>query len=68
MTNLSSRPLPPTARHDADGNHVPPPWPGGSSGVVKGSLVEMDQRRKAQFEAHLAEHRRKGEPAVVKEH
>lgn len=69
MTTLEGFPLPPTARHDEHGNHVTPyiaEWrrnPG--AGMITGRLVEHDQAQKAQFAEHLAEHRRRGEPAVV---
>jgi hypothetical protein len=69
MTHLEGFPLPVTARHDENGNHIPPhisEWrrnPGAHA--VKGSEVETDQRRKAAFAAHLEEHRRRSEPAVV---
>ncbi len=72
MTHLEGVPLPATSRHDENGNHSPPHIPewrraAGTDRVVKGSEVERDQRQKAQFEAHLAEHRRLGQPAIVVE-
>lgn len=70
MTILDSNPLPSTARHDENGNHIPPHIPewraaAGSDRVVRGSEVERDQRQKALFAAHLEEHRRRGESAEV---
>lgn len=70
MTRLDDVPLPSTSRHDEDGNHIPPHIPEwrrnpGAGRTVKGSEVERDQRQRADFEAHLAEHRRRGESAVV---
>jgi hypothetical protein len=71
MTMIEGFPLPATARHDANGNHIPPHIPAWhrtpGAHTVKGSEVEADQRMKAQFAAHLAEHRRRGESAVVVE-
>jgi hypothetical protein len=72
VTTLDSHPLPQTARHDEKGDHIPPHIPewrraAGSDRVVRGSEVERNQRQKAAFAAHLAEHRRRGEPAVVVE-
>jgi hypothetical protein len=68
----NSVPLPPTAAHDEHGNHIPPHIPAwrrnpGTGRTVKGSEVERDQRQKAQFAAHLEEHRQSGEPADVVE-
>lgn len=69
MTHIEEVPLPRTAQHDAMGNHLPPHIPywrkNPGAHTVKGSEVELDQTRRAQFAAHLAEHRRKGEPAIV---
>ncbi|MBD0733994.1 hypothetical protein [Streptomyces sp. CBMA29] len=79
MTTLEGFPLPVTAKHDADGNHVPPfipEWhraadPSSAAydpnRVVRGSEVERDQNQKQVFHDHLEEHRRRGEPAVVVE-
>lgn len=79
MTALEGFPLPATAKHDEDGNHVPPyipEWrraatPGTYSydpnRTVRGSEVERDQRQKRVFHEHLEEHRRRGEPAIVVE-
>jgi hypothetical protein len=72
MTALEEFPLPATAKHDEHGNHIPPHIPewrraAGTDRVMKGSEVERNQRQKAQFEEHLAEHRRRGEPAIVVE-
>lgn len=69
MTHLDSHPIPQTARHDADGNHIPPHIPdwrrNPGAHAVKGSQVEADQRRKAAFAAHLAEHARLNQPTTV---
>lgn len=69
MTHLEGFPLPATSLHDEDGNHIPPHMPewrrNPGAHAVKGSEVEADQRRKATFAAHIAEHRRRGEAAVV---
>lgn len=77
MTHLEDFPLPATARHDEDGNHIPPriqEWYDAADPdhpnydpmrAVRGSEVERDQRQQAAFAAHLDEHRRRGEPAVV---
>lgn len=69
MTYLEGFPLPATARHDEDGAHIPPHIPAWrrNRGVhtVTGREIEADQRRKAQFAAHLEEHRRRGEPVVI---
>lgn len=72
MTRIEGFPLPATARHDEDGNHIPPHIPewrrtAGSDRVVRGSEVERDQRQKAAFAAHLKEHMRRGEPFGVVE-
>lgn len=70
MSSINGFPLPATARHDEHGNHIPPHisnWrrSRGAGRIVKGSEVERDQRQKAAFAAHLEEHRRRGEPAIV---
>lgn len=70
MTALEGFPLPQTAAHDEHGNHIPPHIPewrrnAGAGRTVKGSEVERDQKQKAQFEAHLDEHRRRGEAASI---
>lgn len=80
MTHIDGYPLPATARHDEHGNHIPPhipewrraadsanPHTYDPNRVVKGSEIETDQRRRAAFAAHLAEHRRRGESTVVVE-
>lgn len=79
MTAIEGSPLPPTARHDADGNHIPPHIPEwraaatpGAPGydpdrTVRGREVERDQKQRAAFLAHLEDHRRRGEPAVTVE-
>lgn len=79
MTHLDSHPLPVTSRHLEDGSHVPPHmeiWrlaadPSSKhydpDRIMTGAEIEADQNRKAAFAAHLAEHRRRGEPAVVAE-
>jgi hypothetical protein len=79
MTHLEGFPLPVTARHDEHGNHIPPHIPEWLAAAdpaspyydpmraVRGSEVERDQRQKAAFHTHLAEHRRRGEPAAVNE-
>jgi hypothetical protein len=66
----NSVPLPPTAAHDEDGNHIPPHIPEwrrnpGAGRTVKGSEVERNQDQKAQFAANLEDHRRNGEPAIT---
>lgn len=73
----NSVPLPATARHDADGNHIPPyipEWrnaatPGHPSynpnRVARGSEVERDEIQKRAFAAHLAAHRQLGQPANI---
>ena len=78
MTKIEEFSLPTTAHHDEDGNHVPPyikEWRRAADvsnsatydpdRTIRGSEVERDQRQKAQFQAHLEEHRRRGEPAIV---
>lgn len=71
MTHIEGFPLPATARHDEDGNHIPPHIPewrrNPGAGTISGRLVERDQRQKAAFHAHLEEHRRRGEAATVTE-
>lgn len=75
MTHLEGFPLPATARHDGNGDHVRPHIPEWRDAadpdhyaydpnrVVRGREVERDQRQKAMFAAHLTEHRRRGQPA-----
>jgi hypothetical protein len=72
VSHIDGFPLPPTARHDADGNHVRPHIPewrraaeSDPDRVVRGSEVARDQRQKAVFVAHLNEHHRRGESIVV---
>jgi len=78
MTHLEHFPLPATARHDENGNHIPPhiceweraadptnPYAYDPNRVPRGSEVERDQRQKTVFEAHLDAHRHLGEPARV---
>lgn len=77
MAHLNTHPLPATARHDADGSHVPPHIPGWRNAadpghyaydpmrVARGREVERDQQQNAAFAAHLAEHRRLGQPDTV---
>lgn len=77
MANIEGFPLPPTARHDANGNHIPPfikAWREAADPesrhydpdrAVRGSEVERNERQQAAFTAHLKEHRRRGEPAAV---
>lgn len=70
MSELDGFRLPPTAKHDENGDHIPPHIPewrraAGTDRTVRGSEVERDQRNKAMFRDHLAEHRRRGESAVV---
>ena len=71
MTHIDTHPLPATAYHDENGNHVPPHIPAWrrspGAHTVKGSEVVADQHRKAAFAAHLAEHRRLGQPATTTE-
>lgn len=79
MCTIEGFPLPPTAQHDEQGRHVTPyirEWREAADPTspaydpdrpVRGSEIERDQRQKAQFAAHLAEHRRRGEPAEVVE-
>lgn len=72
MTTLEGFPLPNTAEHDEDGNHIPPyirEWvrTAGTDRVVKGSEVERDQQQKAVFAAHIQEHRRRNEPEITVE-
>jgi hypothetical protein len=79
MTAIEGFNLPTTAHHDEDGNHAPPyisEWRSAADPnspnydpdrSVRGSEVERDQRQKAQFQAHLEEHRRRGELAIVTE-
>jgi hypothetical protein len=76
---LDGFPLPTTARHDKDGNHVPPfiaEWRAAADPTspaydpdraASGREVERDQQQKALFHAHLEEHRRRGEPDVTME-
>lgn len=77
MANIEGFPLPVTSLHDEEGRHVPPhieEWltaadPESPSydpnRAVRGREVELDQRRKAAFTAHLQEHWRRGEAAEV---
>lgn len=77
MTTLDGYPLPTTARHDEDGNHIPPFIPEWRTAAdpkscaydpnraVRGREVERDQRQKALFHDHLEEHRRRGESATT---
>lgn len=73
MSFIAGYPLPPTSGHDEHGHHIPPHIPewrkaaqeGDTDRVVRGSEVARDQRNKALFDAHLAEHRRRGEPADI---
>ncbi len=69
MTILPGFPLPATSSHDEHGNHIRPVIPAWrrspGAHTVKGSEVEADQRRKAAFAVHLAEHRRLGQPSTV---
>lgn len=77
MSVIEDHPLPTTARHDGNGNHVPPyiqAWRAAAdpespqydpNRVVRGSEVERDQRQKRLFHEHLEEHRRRGEPAKI---
>lgn len=69
MTHLEGFPLPATASHDENGDHIRPHIPAWrrnpGAHTVKGSEVERDQARRAEFAAHLDEHRRRGEPANV---
>ncbi|MFD4858368.1 hypothetical protein [Streptomyces atratus] len=79
MSSLDGFPLPATAEHDDHGNHIPPHIPAWRAAAdpesphydpnraVRGSEVERDQRQKAEFHAHLQEHRRRGEPTIVVE-
>lgn len=71
MTHIEGFHLPFLARHDEHGNHIPPHIPewrrNPGAHAVRGSEVERDQRQKAAFEAHLAEHRRRGESDTVVE-
>lgn len=79
MTHLDSHPLPITSRHLEDGSHVPPHmeiWrlaadPSSKhydpNRIALSTEITADQDRKARFAAHLEEHRRRGEPAVVTE-
>lgn len=72
MTALEGFPLPKTAKHDENGNHVPPYIPewvrgAGTDRAVLGSEVERDQRQKAAFAEHIQEHRRRSEPVIVVE-
>lgn len=79
MTVIADFPLPATAFHDKDGNHIPPHMPiwraaadPGScmydpDRVARGTEVVTDQHRRALFADHLEEHRRMGEPAVTVE-
>jgi hypothetical protein len=79
VSALEGFPLPPTARHDESGNHIPPhipEWREASDPSspqynpdrpVFGREVERNERNQAAFHAHLEEHRRRGERAVVKE-
>jgi hypothetical protein len=77
MSALEGFPLPVTARHDENGNHIPPyikEWREAADPDsprhdpergIRGSEVERDQKQQLQFHEHLKEHRRRGEPAVV---
>lgn len=70
MAEIDGFPLPATAYHDRDGNHVPPHIPewrraAGTMRTPLGREIERDQRQKELFAAHLAEHRRRGEPDIV---
>lgn len=77
MTHLEGFPLPATSKHDEYGNHIPPHIPEwrraadsqtygyDPNRVIRGREVERNQRQKAAFEAHLTEHVRRSEPAVV---
>lgn len=75
MTHLEGFPLPATSSHDKHGRHVPPHIPEwrraatpGTYGydpnrVVRGREIERDQRQKAAYSRHMAEHRSRGESA-----
>jgi hypothetical protein len=70
VSDLEGFPLPPTARHDEHGNHIPPHIPewraaAGTDRVVRGSEVERNERHHKAFSEHLNEHRRRGESALV---
>lgn len=70
MTAIEGFPLPKTAKHDEEGNHLRPyirEWvrAAGTDRAILGREVESDQRQQAVFNEHLMEHRRRDEPAIV---
>lgn len=79
MTHLEGFPLPTTARHDEDGDHIPPHIPEWRNAadpdhphydpmrVVRAFEIVRDQDGKNQLAAHLEEHRRRGERARITE-
>jgi hypothetical protein len=79
MTALEGFPLPATAKHDENGNHVRPYIPEwrraaepttygyDPNRAIRGREVERDQSQQRVFHEHLEEHRRRDEPAIVVE-